>query len=190
MDHGDHGMDHGGMDHGGMDHGGHGDGSSDSRTCPMIMTFHGGHCERILWKSWLAYTLTEFIFSALAIFAVAFAYEGIKFVREYHLRKVLKEESDRLRALNSKNCMTNEGSSSNTPLHVAYQLNYFQRIFNTPHILQTCLNLVQIILSYLLMLIFMTFNYWLCLAVILGLGLGYFVFGWIKQDVYETECCH
>lgn len=66
---------------------------------------------------------------------------------------------------------------------------YWQRLFASSHIVQSLLNLLQIVISYLLMLIFMTFNYWLCLAVILGLGLGYFFFGWNKKNPDESECC-
>lgn len=59
------------------------------------------------------------------------------------------------------------------------------------HTWQTVLHVVQVILSYLLMLIFMTYNVWLCLAVVLGAGAGYFFFGWKKSLVVDiTEHCH
>ncbi|XP_037821693.1 high affinity copper uptake protein 1 [Lucilia sericata] len=182
----DHDHDHGGMG-GGGDMGG-------GKMCPMIMTFHAGHCERILWNGWVASTVTEFVFSALAIFLVSFLYEGLKFVREYFLRQTVKKEAERVAAeLQQKN--GGAGTSNGQPachgnMPEIRQKSYKEKIFAKPHLIQTLINLVQIILSYLLMLIFMTFNYWLCLAVVLGLGLGYFFFGWIKQDVYESECCH
>ena len=51
---------------------------------------------------------------------------------------------------------------------------------------------VQIVLSYCLMLIFMTYNVWLCLAVALGAAIGYFMFGWKKTVVVDVggEHCH
>ena len=51
---------------------------------------------------------------------------------------------------------------------------------------------VQIVLSYCLMLIFMTYNVWLCLAVALGASIGYFMFGWKKTVVVDVggEHCH
>jgi len=59
------------------------------------------------------------------------------------------------------------------------------------HIWQTLLHVVQVVLSYFLMLIFMTYNIWLCLAVALGAGTGYFFFGWKKSLVVDiTEHCH
>ncbi|XP_065371579.1 high affinity copper uptake protein 1 [Calliphora vicina] len=183
-------MDH---DHGGM---GGGDDMDGSKSCPMIMTFHAGHCERILWNGWVASTVTEFVFSALALFLVAFLYEALKFVREYFLRQTVKRESERVAAeLQSKNggaagTSSNGQSACHGNMPEIRQKTYMEKIFAKPHIIQSLFNLVQIIISYLLMLVFMTFNYWLCLAVVLGLGVGYFFFGWIKQDVYESECCH
>lgn len=51
---------------------------------------------------------------------------------------------------------------------------------------------IQMILAYLIMLIFMTYNSWLCVAVIAGLTVGYFAFGWRKTVVLEQsgDGCH
>ncbi|KAA0189924.1 hypothetical protein HAZT_HAZT001144 [Hyalella azteca] len=65
------------------------------------------------------------------------------------------------------------------------------KMMSSAHAIQTCLHMVQFLVSYLLMLVFMTYNAWLCLAVLLGAGVGYFVFGWRKALVVElTEHCH
>ncbi len=59
------------------------------------------------------------------------------------------------------------------------------------HIVQTLLHILQVIVSYCLMLVFMTYNVWLCLAVALGAGVGYFVFGWKRAVVVDiNEHCH
>lgn len=59
------------------------------------------------------------------------------------------------------------------------------------HIYQTFLHLVQVTLSFLLMLIFMTYNVWLCLGVVVGAAIGYFLFGWKKSVIVDiTEHCH
>lgn len=59
------------------------------------------------------------------------------------------------------------------------------------HLFQTFLHILQVTLSFLLMLIFMTYNTWLCLAVVLGAALGYFLFGWKKSVIVDvTEHCH
>lgn len=60
-----------------------------------------------------------------------------------------------------------------------------------PHIIQSLLHIVQMTLSYLLMLIAMTFNTYLLLAVVLGAGLGHFLFGWRRSSVIDpNEHCH
>lgn len=59
------------------------------------------------------------------------------------------------------------------------------------HIYQTFLHIVQVTLSFLLMLIFMTYNVWLCSGVVIGAAVGYFLFGWRKSVIVDiTEHCH
>ena len=53
--------------------------------------------------------------------------------------------------------------------------------------------MLQGLLAYLLMLAFMTYNIWFCLAVVLGSGLGYFVFAWLRIVVTKDSIgdhCH
>ncbi len=46
-------------------------------------------------------------------------------------------------------------------------------------------------LSYVLMLIAMTYNTYLLVAVILGAGFGHFLFGWRRSSVLDhNEHCH
>lgn len=64
-------------------------------------------------------------------------------------------------------------------------------IFSLLHCYQSFLHLIQVTLSLMLMLIFMTYNTWLCLAVVFGAMFGYFCFGWKKSVVVDvTEHCH
>jgi len=61
------------------------------------------------------------------------------------------------------------------------------------HWLQTLLHFIQLWLSLSLMLVFMTFNVYLCLAVTVGGALGYFTFAWIQRPAlqrYSVEMCH
>uniref|UniRef100_A0A1A9WC22 Copper transport protein n=1 Tax=Glossina brevipalpis TaxID=37001 RepID=A0A1A9WC22_9MUSC len=188
------------MDH---DHD-HNHGPDDTVSCPMIMTFHGGHCERILWNGWVASTMVEFIFSALAIFLMAFCYETLKYLREYILRQTVRKEAERVALeMQAKTSSMSAhasggggggggglgGGCPRSTMAEIQDKSYAQRVFSTPHLIQTLLNVIQIFISYLLMLVFMTFNYWLCMAVVFGLAVGYFFFGWIKQEAYESECC-
>ena len=59
------------------------------------------------------------------------------------------------------------------------------------HFVLTLLHLVQMTLAYFLMLIVMTYNSWLCGAVILGSTVGYFLVGWRKTTLVDTsDHCH
>ena len=65
------------------------------------------------------------------------------------------------------------------------------RMLTCSHLVQTLLHIFQVIISYCLMLVFMTYNVWLCAAVALGAGMGYFVFGWKRAVVVDiNEHCH
>lgn len=57
------------------------------------------------------------------------------------------------------------------------------------HIVQTCLQGVQVTLGYFLMFIFMTYNVYLCVAVVIGTVLGYFIFSWNNPRCDINECC-
>jgi len=60
------------------------------------------------------------------------------------------------------------------------------------HWLQTLLHFIQLWISLSLMLVFMTFNVYLCLAVTVGGAVGYFLFAWIQRPGrrYGSEMCH
>jgi len=65
-------------------------------------------------------------------------------------------------------------------------------ILRRTHWLQTLLHFIQLWLSLTLMLVFMTFNVYLCLAVTVGGAVGYFVFAWIHRprQRYRYDICH
>ncbi|VDD81782.1 unnamed protein product [Mesocestoides corti] len=59
------------------------------------------------------------------------------------------------------------------------------------HLLQTLLHVLQLFISYMLMLIIMTYNVYVCVALLVGAGLGYFLF-FRNQFIIvgNKECCH
>ena len=65
------------------------------------------------------------------------------------------------------------------------------KMISLAHFVLTALHMVQMTLAYFLMLIVMTYNTWLCLSVIFGSTLGYFLFGWRKTTVVDvSDHCH
>ena len=69
----------------------------------------------------------------------------------------------------------------------SYYCLYFTRTSCCSCVAQTVLHVFQVTLTYCLMLVFMTFNVWLCLALVFGAGLGHFLFSWRgNRPVRET----
>ncbi|XP_059613772.1 high affinity copper uptake protein 1-like isoform X2 [Phlebotomus argentipes] len=160
------------------DHASHHHGDEDME-CPMQMIFHLGHCEAILFKSWTVSEVGGFVGAVILIFVVAVLYEGLKYLRE----KLYYDAHQLEFAQQDKDGSTQNLRNTSKPIR--------QQIFNKAHIIQTFLHLIQVSVSYALMLIVMTYNVWLFLAVVLGACMGYLFFGWIRnRSVDITEHCH
>jgi len=192
MDHSQ--MDHSQMDHsqhgGGMDHSQHGGGMDHMDM--MKMYFHVGVKEVILFSGWKTTTVSEMIGSCICLFVCALLYEGLKVFREELL---VKGRNDMMRRNTPESLPTNDETGENgvnsdqVIIHPSH--NAKSKICNKWHFLQSFLHIVQVTVSYMLMLVFMTYNVWLCLAVALGAGAGYFCFGWRKQSTHDVnEHCH
>lgn len=172
-----HDMHH--MDENTMTHGQMEDGSAGMHEGHMMMPmyFHFGLGDTVLFQFWKVNDYGGLLSSMLGIFIAAMLYEGLKYFREY---------------LYWKNYNMLQYQNVNKPTNQETE-----RVINKPslltvhHIIQTLLHIIQIFVSYLLMLIFMTYNVWLCLAVVLGSATGYFLFGWRKSLFVDvTEHCH
>uniref|UniRef100_A0A914XFA9 Copper transport protein n=1 Tax=Plectus sambesii TaxID=2011161 RepID=A0A914XFA9_9BILA len=178
MDHANMPMDHADMP---MGH----NGSNNSSMPPMSMSmmsmwFHFSHSDVILFDFWHPKSVIALLGSCVLIFCIAVAYEGLKWFR-LHLQS-------RLFVVNRERPPT---YAATTP--IAYTKPFRLNTFSLPHLIQTLLFVVQIILSYGLMLVFMTYNVWLALSVILGAGVGYFIFGAQMTVLTERQmggdCC-
>ncbi|CAH4034146.1 high affinity copper uptake protein 1 [Pieris brassicae] len=147
-----------------------------------MMVFHAGVVQEILFKGWETSNALELFGSAVAIFLAGVLYEGFKYYRE-----TLFESAAMAATADSQvNIAKNENGtrSCHTKRSPIYTM------FSSGHVYQTLLYFVQAWVSYVLMLIFMTYNVWLCLALALGLAVGYFLFGWRKTTAIDnSECC-
>ncbi|XP_050303990.1 high affinity copper uptake protein 1-like [Anthonomus grandis grandis] len=133
----------------------------------MAMYFTFSTSATILFKQWKVHTVGGFAGSMVAVFALAFLYQALKFYRSYLL----------LGAAQIRNKNQASGDVRFTELN----------IMSKSHLIQTLFHGIQAIISYFLMLIFMTYNGGLCIAVVLGLVCGYFVFGW-KISIGDDHC--
>ncbi|XP_068910552.1 high affinity copper uptake protein 1 isoform X2 [Tenebrio molitor] len=188
---------HQGMNHDMMRHGDmtttmpdHGDGSgSGHMMMSMSMAFHAGYSETVLFDQWKFTTVGGLIGSMIGIFFMAALYEGLKYYREYLFWKTYNALQYRAVTLPEKGVV----SEDNQIVHVVGEVIHKQppTMLSVMHFYQTGLHMIQMVLSYFLMLIFMTYNVWLCLAVVVGAGVGYFLFGWKKSVIVDvTEHCH
>jgi len=153
----------------------------------MMMYFHVGFEETVLFKQWKTSSEADMIMSCIGIFLIALLYEGLKYFRErLHRNQYIAVDYSKVRA--PEGSISNTGEQAN---QVRTTVSCQTSITSPSHYLQTLLHLVQLILSYFLMLIVMTYNIWLCLAVILGCTSGYYLFGWQKSFLVDiTEHCH
>lgn len=150
----------------------------------VVLQFHGGYKVTILWDSWSTNSVTSFVFSCIGIFLIAITYEGLKFLRE----KIYIKESEMMAAQNRAN-RTEPGSENYGSMAslTTREPSIRKKIFNKVHVLQALLHIVQMTIAYGLMLIAMTFNYWLFLSLVVGFGFGYLFFGWIRSNVIDRN---
>ncbi|XP_071051547.1 high affinity copper uptake protein 1 isoform X2 [Onthophagus taurus] len=159
------------------DHSGHPDGSMGHG---MSMAFHFGISETVLFESWAFSTTWGLIGSMIGIFFMAALYEGLKYYREYLFWRTYNALQYRAVTLQQDKAVVSEDNQIVQP-----------SMLSLMHVCQTGLHIIQIVLSYFLMLIFMTYNVWLCIAVVVGAAVGYFLFGWKKSVIVDvTEHCH
>ncbi|XP_076844457.1 high affinity copper uptake protein 1 [Brachyhypopomus gauderio] len=164
---------HHNMDHG-SGSGGHGN--------MMQMTFYFG-CKNVelLFAGLVINTPGEMVGACIGVFLLAAFYEGLKIGREVLLRR---------NQVNVRyNSMPVPGADGTVLMETHKTVG--QRMLSLAHMFQTILHIIQVVVSYFLMLVFMTYNGYLCIAVAAGAGVGYFLFSWKKAVVVDiTEHCH
>ncbi|GAA55727.1 solute carrier family 31 (copper transporter) member 1 [Clonorchis sinensis] len=85
----------------------------------------------------------------------------------------------------------NAGESSHSRLLITLRLRQFDRLFDGLHMVQTLLHLIHMFIAYILMLVVMTYNVYMLIAVISGFTLGYFVFARQRPLLLRSHtCCH
>ncbi|KAF9406281.1 hypothetical protein HW555_013285, partial [Spodoptera exigua] len=174
-------------------HGGHEGLSEHAGGHDMAMTFHGGYNEVILFSWWKVTDIGEFVGSFFAVFLMALLYEGLKYYRKHLLWKTYTGLQYCAVSPPDKGvanlCAPDEPQVIQPVPHVLER--NVPTMMSTAHAWQTVLHGLQVLVSYMLMLVFMTYNTWLCAAVVLGSATGYFLFGWRESVVVDfTEHCH
>lgn len=133
--------------------------------------------------------------ACIVIFCLAVLYEGLKVLREYLLKRALVSGSKYQEVTIGTKGLSDPQVKSSNGISIDYKPKENQSIglsmISGSHLTQTLLHVIQVFVSYCLMLVFMTYNVWLCIAVLLGAGAGYFFFGWKRAVVVDVnEHCH
>uniref|UniRef100_A0A673LXC5 Copper transport protein n=1 Tax=Sinocyclocheilus rhinocerous TaxID=307959 RepID=A0A673LXC5_9TELE len=157
-------------------------GHGDHMMMMMQMTFYFGYKNvELLFAGLVINTPGEMVGACIGVFLLAVFYEGLKIGREFLLRR---------NQVNVRyNSMPVPGADGTVLMETHKTVG--SRMLSLAHLFQTFLHIVQVVVSYFLMLVFMTYNGYLCIAVAAGAGFGYFLFSWKKAVVVDiTEHCH
>ncbi|KAK8925116.1 hypothetical protein H634G_05714 [Metarhizium anisopliae BRIP 53293] len=154
-------MNHAGMDHGDMDHGDHG-GMEDMCSMSMLFTWDTTNlC--IVFRQWHIRSTPGLILSLAAVVLLAMGYEALRALS----RRFEASVDRRMSAL----------PRSSHP-DISKQGHFIKAVFYG----------VQTFYAFMLMLVFMTYNGWVMLAVSLGAFLGYLFFGHCTSATKDNAC--
>ncbi|KAG5913534.1 hypothetical protein E4U61_006802 [Claviceps capensis] len=172
MDHADHdnaATKHGNMDHG---HGGHG-GMDDMCSMSMLFTWDTKNlC--IVFRQWHVRSTPGLIASLIAVVLLAMGYEALRALS----RKYENAVNRRILAM--------PHLTETTPFLAPGQSH--ENASKQGHVLKAVLYGVQNFYAFMLMLVFMTYNGWVMIAVSLGAFLGYLSFGHCTSSTKENAC--
>lgn len=147
-----------------MDHGDGGHGDPGSAMCSMNMLFTWDTenlC--IVFRQWHVRSTFDLVLSLIAVVAIGAGYEAIRaYSRSYELAA-----SKRVQA----------APRQNQP-----------EISRRTHVIKAALYGLQNFYAFMLMLVFMTYNGWVMIAVSVGAFVGYLLFGNSTSSTKDTAC--
>ncbi|KAI1737334.1 Ctr copper transporter family-domain-containing protein [Xylaria scruposa] len=198
MDHS--GMNHGDMDHGDGGHGGHG-GGGGMPMCNMNMLFTWDTTNLcIVFRQWHVTGTASLIFSLLAIVAICAGYEALREgTRKYESWLSSKETAyNRYQDATAAHHDREQGQeqvAETTPFLGIERIGgggagspSEAPVGERARIVKAVLYGVQNFYAFMIMLLFMTYNGYVMIAVAVGAGLGYYLFGSRTRATKETAC--
>ena len=137
----------------------------------MSMSFHLGYSETVLFAWWKIESMFGYLISCFIIGLAAFLLEfliGFRHRIEIRKRRLLRDQRH-----NARPATTSTLKNSIAKVLAAID--------------GTCLHILSLLLAYPLMLVIMTYNYGFMFFVILGSGIGYFLFSGMRAFGEFTE---
>ncbi|KAG6040389.1 hypothetical protein E4U41_000673 [Claviceps citrina] len=163
------------LGHADMGHGGHG-GMDDMCSMSMLFTWDTKNlC--IVFRQWHVRSTPGLLASLLAVVVLAMGYEA--------LRALSRKYED---AINRRiGAMPHDQHLAETTPFLAPGQNQ-DKASRQGHVVKALFYGVQNFYAFMLMLVFMTYNGWVMLAVSLGAFLGYLVFGHCTSSTKDNAC--
>ncbi|KAF8570240.1 hypothetical protein P879_06285 [Paragonimus westermani] len=91
----------------------------------------------------------------------------------------------------TKSLVDSGGGGARLRLMSTLQFRRIGRFFDGLHVLQTLLHLIQMFVGYMLMLIVMTYNVYMLIAIMAGFTVGYLIFARRRPLLLRSPtCCH
>ncbi|KAK4042409.1 Ctr copper transporter family-domain-containing protein [Parachaetomium inaequale] len=196
-------MDHSSHDHHMMDHsahGGHGDmGGDGSPKCNMNMLFTWDTTDLcVVFRQWHITSTMSLVVSLAAIVAICAGYEALREgIRQYEAMLARRVDTAPLPRSPSPlpsprryfEEQEEESATETAPFLGALRTGQNrEQVTRQAHVTKAVLYGVQNFYAFMIMLIFMTYNGWVMIAVSVGAGLGYLVFGGRTPVTKETAC--
>uniref|UniRef100_UPI00398F3923 protein SLC31A2 isoform X2 n=1 Tax=Pristiophorus japonicus TaxID=55135 RepID=UPI00398F3923 len=132
----------------------------------MSMHFFVSDRVILLFDFWNVHSVAGMALTAMAVLFITVFYEILK----VELVKLDKKMLD----LMTETPNTRAETLETQPI-ISNQQNASGKRWIWLHIFQSILHIIQIVISYLLMLCAMTYNVWVFLSIIVGAGIGYFL---------------
>ncbi|KAK0731250.1 Ctr copper transporter family-domain-containing protein [Lasiosphaeris hirsuta] len=163
--------------------------------CSMNMLFTWDYrniC--VVFRQWQITSELSLFFSLLGIVALVAGYEALREgIRRYEAAATKRAESvprkcdppEHAEELDSES--QSGAIAENTPLFLRSGQNR-DNITSRAHAIKAVLYGLQNFYAFMIMLIFMTYNGWIMIAVSVGAALGYFIFGKRTTATKDTAC--
>ncbi|KAL2125332.1 hypothetical protein VTJ04DRAFT_1697 [Mycothermus thermophilus] len=184
-----------------MDHSGHGDMGGGGHMCNMNMLFTWDTTDLcIVFRQWHISSTFGLLVSLVAVVVICAGYEALREgIRRYDAALARRVETAPLpqshtpepRYSDQDNHENeNENEPATEPTHPLLPSTGHSRelIYRRAHVTKAVLYGIQNFYAFMIMLIFMTYNGWVMLAVSFGAGIGYLVFGGSTPVTKETAC--
>ncbi|KAK1545418.1 ctr copper transporter [Colletotrichum paranaense] len=183
-------MDHSKMDHSAMDHGdmgGHGMGGGMGDRCSMNMLFTWDTKNLcIVFRQWHVRSTSGLVISLLLVVALAAGYEALRAASRRYENSVNK----RVDSLPTKKSSVFRGVAGTVTETTPFLWTGREQAeaSRSAHLVKAVLYAAQNFYAFMLMLVFMTYNGWVMVAVAIGAFVGYAAFGSSTSSTKDNAC--